>query len=61
MEGYAKRYGASYTDYFSGNFFGNAVLPSLLHEDPRYYQKGHRQHRYPCPVGGWKHGMVQTR
>lgn len=40
MEGYAKRYGASYTDYFTGNFFGNAVLPSLLHEDPRYYQKG---------------------
>jgi hypothetical protein len=40
MQGYAKRYGASYTDYFTGNLFGNAVLPSLLHEDPRYYQKG---------------------
>ncbi len=40
MEGYAKRYGASYTDYFTGNFFGNAVLPSMLHEDPRYYQRG---------------------
>lgn len=41
MEGYAKRYGASYTDYFTGNLFGNAILPSLLHEDPRYYQRGH--------------------
>lgn len=41
MQGYAKRYGASYTDYFTGNLFGNAVLPSLLHEDPRYYQRGH--------------------
>jgi hypothetical protein len=41
LEGYAKRYGASYADYFTGNFFGNAVLPSLLHEDPRYYQRGH--------------------
>ena len=41
MQGYAKRYGASYADYFTGNFFGNAVLPSLLHEDPRYYQRGH--------------------
>lgn len=40
MAGYSKRYGASYADYFTGNFFGNAVLPSLLHEDPRYYQKG---------------------
>ncbi len=39
-EGYAKRFGAGYADYFMGNFFGNAVLPSLLHEDPRYFQKG---------------------
>jgi hypothetical protein len=38
--GYAKRYGATYTDYFTGNFFGNAVLPSLLHEDPRYFRMG---------------------
>ena len=40
MEGYGKRYAAAYADYFSGNFFGNAVLPALLHEDPRYFQKG---------------------
>jgi hypothetical protein len=40
LQGYAKRYGAAYTDYFTGNFFGNAVLPSLMHEDPRYYQRG---------------------
>ena len=39
-EGYAKRYGAAYTDAFIGNFFGNAVLPVLLKEDPRYFQKG---------------------
>jgi hypothetical protein len=39
-QGYAKRFGAGYSDYFLGNFFGNAVLPSLLHEDPRYFQKG---------------------
>jgi hypothetical protein len=40
MQGYAKRYGAAYSDYFIGNFFGNAVLPSILHEDPRFFQKG---------------------
>jgi hypothetical protein len=40
LKGYATRYGADYGDYFIGNFFGNAVLPSLLHEDPRYFQKG---------------------
>jgi len=40
IRGYAKRFGAGYSDYFIGNFFGNAALPSLLHEDPRYFQKG---------------------
>jgi hypothetical protein len=39
-QGYAKRFGAAYSDQFIGNFFGNAVLPSLLREDPRYFQKG---------------------
>ncbi len=39
-QGYAKRYGAAYSDAFIGNFFGNAVLPVVLHEDPRYFQKG---------------------
>lgn len=40
MQGYAKRYGAAYSDAFIGNFFGNAVLPVVLREDPRYFQKG---------------------
>ena len=40
MEGYAKRFGAGYTDYFTGNLLGNAVLAGLLKEDPRYFQKG---------------------
>ena len=40
MQGYGKRIGAGYSDYFIGNFFGNAVLPSIWHEDPRYFQKG---------------------
>lgn len=39
-QGYAKRFGAAYSDAFIGNFFGNAVLPSLLREDPRYFQMG---------------------
>jgi len=39
-QGYAKHFGAAYSDAFIGNFFGNAVLTSLLHEDPRYFQKG---------------------
>jgi hypothetical protein len=39
-QGYFKRFGASYADTFSGLFWGNAVLPALLHEDPRYFRKG---------------------
>ena len=40
MEGYAKRYGAGYADNNLGSFFGNFALPSLLHDDPRYFSKG---------------------
>ncbi len=41
FEGYAKRFGAAYADNVDGNFWGNAVLPSLLHQDPRYFRLGH--------------------
>jgi len=41
VEGFAKYWGAAYADTFDGNFWGNAVLPSWWHEDPRYYRKGH--------------------
>lgn len=43
--GYAKRYGASYTDVFAGTFIGSAVLPSVLKQDPRYFYKGHGSKR----------------
>jgi hypothetical protein len=39
-EGYAKRYGANYTDGFIGIMLGGAILPSILHQDPRYFYKG---------------------
>jgi hypothetical protein len=41
MKGFAKRYGASYADSFDGNLFGNAILPSIFHQDPRYFRLGH--------------------
>jgi hypothetical protein len=40
VEGYAKRYAATYADTADGNFWGNAVLPILWHEDPRYFRLG---------------------
>ncbi|HVC90201.1 MAG TPA: carboxypeptidase-like regulatory domain-containing protein [Acidobacteriaceae bacterium] len=40
IEGYAKRYGANYADGFIGVMIGGAILPSILHQDPRYFYKG---------------------
>jgi hypothetical protein len=39
-QGYAKRYGASFTDSFVGVMVGGAILPALLKQDPRYFYKG---------------------
>jgi hypothetical protein len=39
-QGYAKRYGSGYADAAAGIFIGNAILPSLLKQDPRYFYKG---------------------
>jgi hypothetical protein len=37
-EGYGKRFGAAYADGTIENFMTGAVLPSLLHQDPRFFQ-----------------------
>jgi hypothetical protein len=39
-EGYAKRYASQFADGTIENFMVNAVVPSLLRTDPRYYQMG---------------------
>ena len=39
-EGYAKRFGAAYADDVLGRVIGSAILPSVLHQDPRYFYKG---------------------
>ena len=38
--GYAKRYGLRFADSTVENFLAQAVFPSILHQDPRYYQLG---------------------
>ena len=40
VKGYAKRLGASYGDQAIGNLMTEAIFPSLLHEDPRYFRIG---------------------
>ena len=38
--GYGKRFGANFADGTIGLVLSAAVLPSLLHQDPRYFYKG---------------------
>jgi carboxypeptidase family protein len=39
-EAYAKYYGSTFADTATTRILGGAVLPSLLHQDPRYFYKG---------------------
>ena len=39
-QGYGKRYGANYADVVTSTFLGDALLPSLFKQDPRYFYKG---------------------
>ena len=39
LGGYSQRFSASYADSFSGAMLGNAVLPILFRQDPRYFRK----------------------
>ena len=38
--GYGRRYGADLGNLVAGTMMGGAVLPSLFHQDPRYFYKG---------------------
>lgn len=40
--GYGKRYGAAWADGTLESYWTVAILPSALHQDPRYYQMGKR-------------------
>jgi hypothetical protein len=39
--GYGKRFGAAFADGTIENYLTGAILPSLLRQDPRYFQSGH--------------------
>ena len=39
--GYLKRVGADYADSFDGAMIGNALLPTVLHQDPRFFRRGY--------------------
>ena len=44
-KGYGERFGAVYTDGLTDTFIGGAILPAILHQDPRYYYQGTGSHR----------------
>lgn len=44
--GFGKRAAAAYGDNVIGNTIGNAILPSILHQDPRYFRLGHGSVRH---------------
>ena len=40
FSGFGKRFAAQYANDFTSRMIGSAVLPSLFHQDPRYFYKG---------------------
>ena len=38
--GYGKYLGAAYADFAIGDYMTEAIYPSLLHQDPRYFRRG---------------------
>src|SRR5580698_7631658 len=40
VEGYSKYLGAAYADVVIANYMAEAVFPTVLHQDPRYFRRG---------------------
>jgi hypothetical protein len=43
MKGYARRYGTALGDQIIGNMMTESFMPTLLHQDPRYFRIGSRR------------------
>jgi len=52
---YGKRFGAVAADGFSDIIIGGAILPSLLHQDPRYFYQG-----TGTPGSRFRHAVFST-
>lgn len=40
VQGYAQYFGAAYADFVIGNYMTEAIFPTVLHQDPRYFRRG---------------------
>jgi hypothetical protein len=43
MKGYARRYGTALGDQIIGNMMTESIMPTLLHQDPRYFRIGSKR------------------
>ena len=39
VEGFVHRYGIQYADQTIGNYFPEAIVPTIFHDDPRYFRR----------------------
>lgn len=53
LQGYAKRYGTVYADTGIGTLMTTSVFPTILHQDPRYFQRG--------SGGAWRRAVYSVR
>ncbi len=51
IQGYGKRFGAALADSTTSRVVGYAILPAVLHQDPRYFYQG---------SGGWRSRTVHA-
>jgi hypothetical protein len=62
--GYAQYLGTSFGDFVIGDYMTEAVFPSLLHQDPRYFRRGEGSVRsrfgYACGQIFWTHNDSGT-
>jgi len=58
--GYGRYFGTAYTDLLIGDYMTEAIYPSLLHQDPRYFRRGTgsgwSRLRYAAGQIFWTHG-----
>jgi hypothetical protein len=38
--GYSRYFGTAYADFVIGNYMTDAIYPTILHQDPRYFRRG---------------------
>jgi hypothetical protein len=60
LKGYAKRYGSSYADQAIGNLLTEGLIPSVMHQDPRYFRLG-PGHRKWSRTGYALRGVMASR